>query len=106
MRIRNIPLLLLVALLALPTPGRAIGDGDLAALIIDEEGTAAEAPKPCGEGTRLACGKVTTLKCTEWKQTTITIGGTLSATGGGVNYTETLTCASWKTVETTLYKNP
>lgn len=106
MRIRNIPLLLLVALILLPTPGRAIADGDLQELALDEEGALVEGPKPCGAGTKVSCGKVTLQTCTQWKQTTTTLGGTVSPTGGGLTYTEQYTCVQTKTVETTLYKNP
>ena len=107
MRNRILPLLLL-ALLAVPSPGRAYDGEEEAATLIDGDELDAEAPapKPCGEGTKVSCGKTTTQTCTEWKQTTITVGFTVSPSGGGLNSTVNYTCAQWTTVEKTLYKNP
>ena len=108
MRTRIAPLLLL-ALLALPSAGRATDDGsDGPAALVDGDALDSEAPapKPCGEGSKVSCGKVTTQTCTEWKQTTTTGGVNIGTTGGGVTYTVSYTCASWTTVEKTLYKNP
>ena len=107
MRHRSAPLLLVLATLALPTRGSATSDGDMVAPVIDGEIVESEsAPKPCGEGTKVACGKTTTQTCTSWKLTTVSGGLTISPTGGGGTWTTEYTCASWKTVEMTLYKNP
>lgn len=105
MRNRIAPLLLL-AILAVPSPGRAWDDEPARLIDADALDAEAPAPKPCGQGTKVSCGKTTTQTCIEWKQTTVTVGINVGTTGGGFTHTTTYTCAAWSTVEKTLYKNP
>ncbi len=105
MRNRIAPLLLL-ALLAFPTAGRAYDDDPAMRVDANELDSETPTPKPCGQGSKVSCGKTTTQACTEWKQTTVTVGLNVQTTGGGLTHTTTYTCATWVTTEKTLYRNP
>ena len=98
--------LLLFALLAIPSAGRAYDDGTLGLPSLNGVDGVDGGPKICGTGTRTVCGKTTSKRCLEWRLTSSTLGGNYGIGAGGLSGSVEYTCANWLTIELTLYKDP
>ena len=103
MRKALFPLALAAAFLVGAHPRSAFASDDPSQFYLgasSDDGGSTSTPKPCGEGTKIECGTVTTQTCTNW---VTQFNFSLSPTGGGFGYS--YVCGTWVTKTEKLYKD-